>query len=151
MWVTVVITNCSYLLQLLFDFLAFKNDISYWRNRDSMVGLSTKTGQTYIFNVFDTVLCCYVFFIQIFLCQLVGKTRDVSHSSVFRQSGKSADWITTLGTEICWYWIKIVEVIWKRNTVQFFWDTVYINCMYSPFYISPCIFMYIASFASKSM
>lgn len=27
---------------LLFDFLAFKNDISYWRNRDSMVGLSTR-------------------------------------------------------------------------------------------------------------
>ncbi|XP_013394495.1 cleft lip and palate transmembrane protein 1-like protein [Lingula anatina] len=25
---------------LLFDFLAFKNDISYWRNRDTMVGLS---------------------------------------------------------------------------------------------------------------
>jgi len=32
-------------LQLLFDFLAFKNDISYWRKRDSMVGLSTKTGE----------------------------------------------------------------------------------------------------------
>lgn len=28
---------------LLFDFLAFKNDISYWRKRDTMVGLSTKT------------------------------------------------------------------------------------------------------------
>lgn len=27
---------------LLFDFLAFKNEIIYWRNRDSMVGLSTK-------------------------------------------------------------------------------------------------------------
>jgi len=32
-------------VQLLFDFLAFKNDISYWRNRNSMVGLSTRTGQ----------------------------------------------------------------------------------------------------------
>ncbi|XP_052816394.1 lipid scramblase CLPTM1L-like [Mya arenaria] len=29
-------------LHLLFDFLAFKNDISYWRNRDTMVGLSTR-------------------------------------------------------------------------------------------------------------
>ncbi|ELU06262.1 hypothetical protein CAPTEDRAFT_115990, partial [Capitella teleta] len=28
---------------LLFDCLAFKNDISYWRQRDSMVGLSTRT------------------------------------------------------------------------------------------------------------
>ncbi|XP_074644746.1 lipid scramblase CLPTM1L-like [Tubulanus polymorphus] len=27
---------------LLFDFLAFKNDINFWRNRDSMVGLSTR-------------------------------------------------------------------------------------------------------------
>lgn len=27
---------------LLFDFLAFKNEIIYWRNRDTMVGLSTK-------------------------------------------------------------------------------------------------------------
>ena len=28
--------------QLLFDFLAFKNDISYWRERDTMIGLSTR-------------------------------------------------------------------------------------------------------------
>ncbi|KAL3860326.1 hypothetical protein ACJMK2_010465 [Sinanodonta woodiana] len=27
---------------LLFDFLAFKNDITYWKNRDTMVGLSTR-------------------------------------------------------------------------------------------------------------
>ena len=32
------------LLQLLFDFLAFKNDINYWKRRDSMVGLSMRTG-----------------------------------------------------------------------------------------------------------
>lgn len=44
-------------LQLLFDFLAFKNDISYWRNRNSMVGLSTRTGQA------DVCYCyCYCFF-----------------------------------------------------------------------------------------
>ncbi|CAH1779814.1 unnamed protein product [Owenia fusiformis] len=29
-------------VHLLFDFLAFKNDISYWRNRETMVGLSTR-------------------------------------------------------------------------------------------------------------
>lgn len=28
---------------LLFDFLAFKNDINYWRKKETMVGLSTKT------------------------------------------------------------------------------------------------------------
>ena len=28
---------------LLFDFLAFKNDVTYWKNREDMVGLSTKT------------------------------------------------------------------------------------------------------------
>ena len=28
--------------QLLFDFLAFKNDITFWKARDSMVGLSTR-------------------------------------------------------------------------------------------------------------
>ena len=27
---------------MLFDFLAFKNDISFWRERDSMEGLSTR-------------------------------------------------------------------------------------------------------------
>ena len=31
--------------QLLFDFLAFKNDISFWRGRRSMVGLSTRTSE----------------------------------------------------------------------------------------------------------
>ena len=30
-------------VHLLFDFLAFKNDISFWRNRKSMEGLSTRT------------------------------------------------------------------------------------------------------------
>ncbi len=31
------------MLQMLFDFLAFKNDIHFWRNRDDMVGLSSRT------------------------------------------------------------------------------------------------------------
>merc|ERR1719402_1374377 len=30
-------------VHLLFDFLAFKNDISFWRGKSDMVGLSTKT------------------------------------------------------------------------------------------------------------
>ncbi|XP_066288715.1 lipid scramblase CLPTM1L-like [Branchiostoma lanceolatum] len=30
------------MLHLLFDFLAFKNDISFWRNKDTMEGLSTR-------------------------------------------------------------------------------------------------------------
>lgn len=29
--------------QMLFDFLAFKNDIYFWRDRDNMVGLSSRT------------------------------------------------------------------------------------------------------------
>lgn len=37
-----------YNFQLLFDFLAFKNDISYWRERKTMVGLSTRAGKFYI-------------------------------------------------------------------------------------------------------
>lgn len=32
------------LLQLLFDFLAFKNDISFWKQKKSMVGMSSKAG-----------------------------------------------------------------------------------------------------------
>ena len=32
----------KFCFQLLFDFLAFKNDISFWKSRDSMVGLSTR-------------------------------------------------------------------------------------------------------------
>lgn len=31
------------MFHMLFDFLAFKNDITYWRNRKNMVGLSTRT------------------------------------------------------------------------------------------------------------
>lgn len=30
--------------QLLFDFLAFKNDISFWKQKKSMVGMSSKAG-----------------------------------------------------------------------------------------------------------
>jgi len=30
-------------LHLLFDFLAFKNDVSFWKNRDDMIGLSSRT------------------------------------------------------------------------------------------------------------
>ena len=37
-----------FLFQLLFDFLAFKNDISYWKNRESMVGLSTRVGKSIV-------------------------------------------------------------------------------------------------------
>lgn len=36
-------TICS--LQLLFDFLAFKNDISFWKKKKSMIGMSTKAGR----------------------------------------------------------------------------------------------------------
>lgn len=31
--------------QLLFDFLAFKNDISFWKKKKSMIGMSTKAGR----------------------------------------------------------------------------------------------------------
>ncbi|XP_071815788.1 lipid scramblase CLPTM1L-like [Apostichopus japonicus] len=31
------------MFHMLFDFLAFKNDIHYWRNRKNMIGLSTRT------------------------------------------------------------------------------------------------------------
>lgn len=34
-----------YSLQLLFDFLAFKNDISFWKKKKSMIGMSTKAGR----------------------------------------------------------------------------------------------------------
>lgn len=30
-------------LQLLFDFLAFKNDVSFWRRKRSLAGLSART------------------------------------------------------------------------------------------------------------
>ena len=34
--------------QLLFDFLAFKNDISFWRQRKTMVGLSSRVSKSFI-------------------------------------------------------------------------------------------------------
>ena len=42
--VSVRLSVCMY-LQLLFDFLAFKNDISFWRARKTMTGLSTSVGE----------------------------------------------------------------------------------------------------------
>lgn len=33
------------MLQLLFDFLAFKNDISFWKKKKSMIGMSSKAGK----------------------------------------------------------------------------------------------------------
>ena len=36
--------HCPVLFQLLFDFLAFKNDISFWKKKKSMIGMSTKAG-----------------------------------------------------------------------------------------------------------
>ena len=43
--VMLIIPVFFHLLQLLFDFLAFKNDINYWKSRNSMVGLSMRTGE----------------------------------------------------------------------------------------------------------
>ncbi|XP_021939566.1 cleft lip and palate transmembrane protein 1-like protein isoform X2 [Zootermopsis nevadensis] len=37
------ITICVAALHLLFDFLAFKNDVSFWRHKQSFAGLSTRT------------------------------------------------------------------------------------------------------------
>eukprot|EP01106_Pelomyxa_sp_JSP_P005882 TRINITY_DN1935_c0_g1_i4.p1 TRINITY_DN1935_c0_g1~~TRINITY_DN1935_c0_g1_i4.p1 ORF type:complete len:623 (-),score=189.98 TRINITY_DN1935_c0_g1_i4:51-1919(-) len=37
------ITFAVSMVHMVFDFLAFKNDISFWRNRKSMVGISVKT------------------------------------------------------------------------------------------------------------
>lgn len=39
--------SCCFLVffQLLFDFLAFKNDISFWKQKKSMVGMSSKAGK----------------------------------------------------------------------------------------------------------
>ena len=50
--------HVSMYMQLLFDFLAFKNEISFWRRRKTMAGLSTRTSQTYIF-----FSCIHVYFI----------------------------------------------------------------------------------------
>lgn len=36
---------CPLPVQLLFDFLAFKNDISFWKKKKSMIGMSTKAGR----------------------------------------------------------------------------------------------------------
>ncbi|KAL4235053.1 Cleft lip and palate associated transmembrane protein 1 [Mactra antiquata] len=41
-FVFLMLTFAVAALHLLFDFLAFKNDINYWKNRDTMVGLSTR-------------------------------------------------------------------------------------------------------------
>ena len=37
---------CVRPLQLLFDFLAFKNDISFWKEHKTMVGLSTRASES---------------------------------------------------------------------------------------------------------
>lgn len=35
--------NLFLFFQLLFDFLAFKNDVSFWRRKRSLAGLSART------------------------------------------------------------------------------------------------------------
>jgi len=35
----------NFALQLLFDFLAFKNDILYWKSKETMIGLSVRVGE----------------------------------------------------------------------------------------------------------
>ena len=44
------------LLHMLFDFLAFKNDIQFWRKKKSMAGMSVRTLAVNCF--FQTVRCC---------------------------------------------------------------------------------------------
>ncbi|CAG2232785.1 unnamed protein product [Mytilus edulis] len=43
---------------LLFDFLAFKNDISYWRQRKTMVGLSTRA---VVWRCVSTVIIFFIY------------------------------------------------------------------------------------------
>ena len=31
-------------MKMLFDVLAFKNDVSFWKKKESMAGMSTRTG-----------------------------------------------------------------------------------------------------------
>lgn len=51
-----VLFICS---QILFDFLAFKNDISFWRSRKSMAGLSSRLVLWRAFS--QTVVLLYLF------------------------------------------------------------------------------------------
>ena len=44
--VTAIVT----LLHTVFDFLAFKNDISFWKNKKSMEGVSTRSMALRTFN-----------------------------------------------------------------------------------------------------
>ena len=45
--------------QLLFDFLAFKNDISFWRQRKTMVGLSSRVSKLFIKECGSPVHACH--------------------------------------------------------------------------------------------
>ncbi|UMM16533.1 hypothetical protein L5515_013502 [Caenorhabditis briggsae] len=57
--VLLMITFFVSTLHLLFDALAFKNDISFWKGRKSMVGLSTKTLLWRCFS--QTIIFFYLF------------------------------------------------------------------------------------------
>ncbi len=46
LWVEIkVYYGITFLSQILFDFLAFKNDISFWKGKRSMEGLSIRVGK----------------------------------------------------------------------------------------------------------
>ncbi|KAM3967657.1 lipid scramblase CLPTM1L [Aphomia sociella] len=49
---TVLIASCH----LLFDFLAFKNDVSFWRHKQSLAGLSTRT---VLWRAFSQIVICF--------------------------------------------------------------------------------------------
>lgn len=41
---------------MLFDVLAFKNDVNFWKKKESMAGMSTRTGKNYICWYFKNCL-----------------------------------------------------------------------------------------------
>ena len=60
------ITGIVTLLHTIFDFLAFKNDISFWKNKKSMEGISTRSMALRTFNQVGFLFFVF-YFLKIFL------------------------------------------------------------------------------------
>jgi hypothetical protein len=117
------------LLHMVFDFLAFKNDISFWRSRKSMAGLSVRT--IFINTFFQFIITLYLLdndtSLMIVMSNCIGLAIEVW--KIKKAVNMSVEWRE-------WHGHRLPRITWtdrdsytKSNTKQFD-DTAVEHLMY---------------------